>query len=84
MKIFIYNLCIGLSKLYTNIQLDQKAKLDCHMSMLFSYMAGGETGGGVRVFLMFFRGGQNLFYLLYVCMCVCGAGCGSGSVLLLP
>ena len=80
MKIFIYNLCFGLSKLYTNIQQDQKAKFDCHMSMLFAYMAGGETGGGVRgfFFLMFFRGGQNLFYLL----CVCGGG--SGSVPLLP
>ena len=50
-KIFIYNLCFGLSKLYTNIQQDQKAKLDYHMSMLFAYMAGGE-GVGVRGFKM--------------------------------
>ena len=48
-KIFIYNGCSGLSKLYTNIQQDQKAKLDYHMSMLTAYMAGGgggEEGGG--------------------------------------
>ena len=45
-KIFIYNLCFGLSKLYTNIQQDQKAKLDYHMSMLFAYMEGGEGVGG--------------------------------------
>ena len=38
-------LCFGLSKLYTNIQQDQKAKLDYHMSMLFAYMAGGAGGG---------------------------------------
>ena len=44
----IYNLCFGLSKLYTNIQQNQKAKLDYHMSMLFAYMAGGEGGGGSR------------------------------------
>ena len=44
--VFIYNLCFGLSKLYTNIQQDQKAKLDYHMSMLFAYMAGGEGVGG--------------------------------------
>ena len=42
---FIYNLCFGLSRLYTNIQQDQKAKLDYHMSMLFAYMAGGEGVG---------------------------------------
>ena len=38
-------LMFGLSKLYTNIQQDQKAKLDYHMSMLFAYMAGGEGVG---------------------------------------
>ena len=43
----MYNLYFGLSKLYTNIHQDQKAKLDYHMSMLFAYMGGG--GGGVQV-----------------------------------
>ena len=33
-KIFIYNLCFGLSKVYTNIQQDQKGKLDYRMSVL--------------------------------------------------
>ena len=70
-KIFIYNLCFGLSKLYTNIQQDQKAKLDYHMSMLFAYMAGGE-GVGLEVLKCFVRGGQNFFYLLCVCVCVGG------------
>ena len=54
-KIFIFNLCFGLSKLYTNIQQDQKAKLDYHMSMLFAYMAGGEGGGGLEVLKCFVR-----------------------------
>ena len=71
-KILIYNLCFGLSKVYTNIQQDQKAKLDYHMSMLFAYMAGGE---GVRGFNCFVRG--------VLCVCVGGGG-GSGSVRLLP
>ena len=31
---FIYNLCFGLSKLYTNIQQDHKAKLDYHMEVV--------------------------------------------------
>ena len=74
-KIFIYNLCFGLSKLYTNIQQDHKAKLDYHMSMLFAYMAGGE-GGGLEVLKYFVRGGQIFFYLL----CVCGGGVGRGGV----
>ena len=46
--IFIYNLCFGLSKLYTNIQHDQKAKSDNHMSILFAYIAGGEEVGRQR------------------------------------
>ena len=68
-KIFIYNLCFGLSKLYTNIQQDQKAKLDYHMPMLFAYMAGGE-GVGVRGFKMFCRwgGGGSEFFLLALCV----------------
>ena len=44
----MYNLCFCLSKLYTNIQQDQKAKLDYHLSSLFAYMAGGDGGGGQR------------------------------------
>ena len=41
------------------------------MSVLFAYMAGGE---GIRGFKMFFfRGGQNFFYLLRVCV---GGGAG--------
>ena len=71
-KKYIYNLCSGLSKLYTNIQQDQKAKLDYHMSMLFAYMAGGEGGWGSKVLKCFVRGGQIFFYLL--CVCVCGGG----------
>ena len=78
-KIFIYNLCFNLSKLYSNIQQDKKAKLDYHMSMLFAYMAGGE-GGGARGFKMFCQRGSEFFYLL----CVCVWGGGSGSVPLLP
>ena len=49
------------------------------MSMLFAYMAGGEGDGGLEVLECFFRGGQDFFYLL--CVCVWG---GSGSVPLLP
>ena len=71
----MYNLCFGLSKLYTIIQQDQKAKLDYHMSMLFAYMAGGEGGRG---FKMFCQRGQN-FSTCFVCV----EG-GSGSVPLLP
>ena len=71
-KIFIYNLCSDLSKLYTNIQQDQKAKFDYHMSMLFAYMAGGE-GVGVRGFKMFCQRGSELF-LLALCGCVWGGG----------
>ena len=69
-KIFIYNLYFGLSKLYTGIQQDQKAKLDYHMSMLFAYMAGGE-GVGSEVLKCFVRGGQNFFLLA---LCVWGGG----------
>ena len=58
-----------MSKLYTNIQQDQKAKLDYHMSMLFAYMAGWE-GCGLEVLKCFVRGGQNFFYFV----CVCGVG----------
>ena len=63
----MYNLCFGLSKLYTIIQQDQKAKMDYHMSMRIAYMAGGE-GVGVRGFKMFCQRGQNVFYLLCVCV----------------
>ena len=38
-------LMFGWSKLYTNIQQDQKAKLDYHMSMLFAHMAGWDGVG---------------------------------------
>ena len=75
----MYYLCFGLSKLCTNIQQDQKAKLDYHTSMLFAYMAGGE-GVGVRGFEMFCQRGQNFFYL----PCVCVGRWWSGSVPLLP
>ena len=84
-KIFKYNLCFGLLKLYTYIQQDQKAKLDYHMSMLIAYMAGGE-GLGVSSFKMFCQRGAE-FFLLAVCVCVCvrdGRGGGrSGSVTLI-
>ena len=72
-KIFIYNLCFGLSKLYTNIPQDQKAKLDYHMSMLFAYMADGE-GVGLDV-LKCFVGGSQIFSTCFVC--VWGGGSGS-------
>ena len=81
-KKIIFNLCFGLSKLYTNIQQDQKAKLDYHMSMLFAYMAGGEGGGGLEVLKCFVRGGQN-FSTCFARLCVWGEG-GSGSVPVLP
>ena len=61
-------------KTYTNIQQDQKTKLDYHRSMLFAYMAGGEGGGVLEVLKGFVGGGQNFFYLL--CVCVCGGGGG--------
>ena len=80
-KIFIYNLCFCLSKLYTNIQQDQKAKLDYHMSILFAYIAGGEVGGRSEVLKCFVRGSQNFFLLAF---CVCVGGGGAGSVPLLP
>ena len=64
-KIFIYNLCFRLPKLYTKIQQDQKAKLDYHMSMLFAYMAGGE-GVGVRGFKLFCQ--RSEFFLLALCV----------------
>ena len=67
----MYNLCFGLSKLYTIIQQDQKAKLDYHMSMLFAYMVG-EEGGGVEVLKCFVRG--NRIFLLALCVCVWGGG----------
>ena len=69
-----------MSKLYTNIQQNQKAKLDYLTSMLFAYMADGE--GGLEVLKCFVSGGQNFFLLaLCVCVCVCvGGGGGSGSV----
>ena len=65
--------------MYTNNQQEQKAKLDYRMSMLFAYMAGGEGGRVLEVFLKcFVRGVQNFFYLLCVCEGM------SGSVPLLP
>ena len=73
-KIFICNLCFGLSKLYTNIQQDQKAKLDYHMSMLFAYMAGGRGGRGFKMFCQ--RGSD--FFLLALCVCGGGGGVVSG------
>ena len=60
----IYNLCFGLSKLYTNIQQDQKAKLDYHMSVLFAYM----EGVGARGFKMFCQR-EPEFFLLALCVC---------------
>ena len=42
------------------------------MSMLFAYMAGRGGGGGLEILKCFVRGGQNLFYLLCVCV---GGGC---------
>ena len=65
--------------MYTNIQQDQEAKLDYHMSMLFAYMAGVGGGGVLKCFV---RGGQNFFYLL--CMWGGGGKGGSGSVPFLP
>ena len=69
-----------MSKVYNNIQQDQKAKLDYHVLKLFAYMAGGR-GWGLEVLKCFVRGGQNFFLALCVCVVVGG---GSGSVLLLP
>ena len=56
--------------MYTNIQQDQKAKLDYHMSMLFAYMAGGK---GLRGFKMFC---QRVRFFSTCFMCVCGEGGG--------
>ena len=49
----------------SDIQQNQKAKLDHHMSMLFA-------GRGLEVLKCFVRGGQIFFCLL----CVCGGGDG--------
>ena len=76
-KIFLYILCFGFSKLCTNIQQDQKAKLHYYMSMLFAYMVGGE-GVGVRGFKMFCQRGVRIFFNL-LCVCVCGV-CVWGGV----
>ena len=74
-KIFIYNLCFGLSKLYTYIQQDQKAKLKLsYVNVVCIY---GGRGAGLEVLICFVRGGQIFFYLL--CVCVCGGG-GGGQV----
>ena len=77
-KIFIYNLRFGLTKLYTNIQQDQKAKLDCHMSTLFAYMVGGEGDGELEVLKCFVRG-VRIFFLLALCVCVCVCVCEGGG-----
>ena len=63
-EIFIYNLCFGLSKLYTNIQQDQKAKL-VNVNVVCVY---GGRGVGLEVLRCFVRGGQIFFYLLCVCV----------------
>ena len=52
----------------TNIQQDQKAKLDYHMSMLFAQMAGTE-GLGIRGLKMFCQR-KSEFFLLSLCVCV--------------
>ena len=62
------------TELYTNIQQDQKAKLDYHMSMLFAYMAGGE-GVEIRGFKMFCQRASE-FFLLGLCVCAGGRGRG--------
>ena len=80
----IYNLCFGLSKLYTNIQQDLKAKLYYHMSMLFAFMAGGERGGGQRRFENVLSEGVRNFSSCFVCVVGGGGERGSGSVPLLP
>ena len=54
----------------TNIQQDQKAKLDYHMPMLFAQMAGKE-GGGIKGLKMFCQRGSE-FFLLSLCVCVGG------------
>ena len=84
-KIFIYNLCFCLSKLYIKIfsKQDQKAKLDYHMSMVFAYMADGE-GVGARGFKIFCQKGSE-FFLVALCVCVCVCVCvyvggGGGEV----
>ena len=61
-------------KLYTNIQQDQKAKLDYHKSICVYDGRGG--GWGLKVLKCFVRGGQIFFYLL----CVCGGGGEGGWV----
>ena len=67
----LYTTYVLVCKLHTNIQQDQKAKLDHHMSVMFAYMAGGE-GVGVRGFKMFCQRGLE-FFLLALCV---GGGVG--------
>ena len=73
----VNNLRFGLTKLYTNIQQDQKAKLDCHMSTLFAYMVGGEGDGELEVLKCFVRGVRIFFSTCFVCVCVCVRGGGA-------
>ena len=72
----MYSLCFGLSKLYTNIQQDQKAKLDCHMLKLFAYMAIWRAVRGVRGFKIFCQRGVRIFSTCFVCVCGGGGGVG--------
>ena len=80
-KIFIYNLCFGLSKLYT-ISAGPESKIGLSYVNVVCVYGGRGGGWGLDVLKCFVRGGQNFFYLL---LCVGGGGGGgSGSVPLLP
>ena len=87
-KIFIYNLCSALSKLYTNIQQDQEAKLDYQCQCCLRIWRAGREWE-VRGFKIFYQRGSE-FFLLALCVCVWWGGGGgggggeSGSVPLLP
>ena len=73
-KIFIYNLCFGLSKLYINSAGPESKVGLSYVNVVCVY--GGRGGGwGLDVLKCFVRGGGAEFFLLaFVCVCVCGGG----------
>ena len=70
-KVFIYNLCFGLSKLYINSQQDEKAEIGLSYVNVVCVYGGTGGGGGLEVFKCFVRG-VRIFSSCFVCVCVWG------------